>query len=244
MKNKETVKFNRILLKLSGESLSGESGLGIDCANLNYVVEELIHAKKVVREIGIVLGGGNIFRGIKSSKFSIDKKTGDYMGMLATVINGLVLRDALRSKKVDAEVLNSFDITPFAEGYTPEKALRSLKDEKIVIFTGGTGHPFFTTDTTGVLRALEIKADAFFKATKVDGIYSSDPKKNKKAKKYEFLTYDEVLSQNLSVMDQTAIALAKEAKLILHIFNFFNKGNLLKELKGVMTGSIVNGGLK
>lgn len=244
MKKRESGKFHRILIKLSGESLSGESKFGIDSFNLNYVVNELITAKKAVSEIGVVVGGGNIFRGIESKQFSIDKKTGDYMGMLATVINGLALKDALRSRKVEAEVLNSFDIKPFADGYTVEKANRLLKEGKILIFTGGTGHPFFTTDTTGVLRALEIKADAFFKATKVDGIYSSDPKKNNKANKYECLTYDEVISQNLNVMDQTAIALAREAKLILHIFNFFNKGNLLKELKGIVTGSIVKGGLE
>lgn len=242
MNKKKERNYRRILIKISGESLSGEAGYGIDSASLKYVVEELIEAKKIVHEIGVVVGGGNIFRGINSPEFSIEKKSGDYMGMLATVINGIALRDALINKGVKADVLNSFDITPFAEGCTPSKALNKLKEGKIVIFTGGTGHPFFTTDTTGVLRALEINAEAFFKATKVDGVYSKDPKKDKSAKKYETLTYNEAIAKKLNVMDQTAIALAREANLTLHIFNFFKKGNLAKELKGKRTGSVVKGG--
>jgi uridylate kinase len=242
MDKKKAGSYSRILIKISGESLSGEAGYGIESASLKFVVEQLVEAKKIVPQIGVVVGGGNIFRGINSPEFSIDKISGDYMGMLATVINGIALRDALICKGVKADVLNSFDISPFAEGYTPSKALNKLKEGKIVIFTGGTGHPFFTTDTTGVLRALEISAEAFFKATKVDGVYSKDPKKDKSAKKYETLTYDEAIAKKLNVMDQTAIALAREANLTLHIFNFFKKGNLVKELKGLKTGSIVKGG--
>lgn len=242
MKKEKAGKYNRILLKISGESLSGEAGYGIESLSLQYVVDELILAKKVVSEVAVVVGGGNIFRGINSPEFSIKKKTGDYMGMLATVINGLALKDALKSRGFEADVLNSFDITPFAEGFTYEKAISKLKEGTIVIFTGGTGHPFFTTDTTGVLRALEISADAFFKATKVDGVYSKDPKKFKDARKYETLSYDEAISKHLNVMDQTAIALARETNLPIHIFNFFNKGNLAKELRGQKTGSIVKGG--
>jgi len=242
MDKKKAGSYSRILIKISGESLSGEAGYGIESTSLKFVVEQLVEAKKIVPQIGVVVGGGNIFRGINSPEFSIDKISGDYMGMLATVINGIALRDALICKGVKADVLNSFDISPFAEGYTPSKALNKLKEGKIVIFTGGTGHPFFTTDTTGVLRALEISAEAFFKATKVDGVYSKDPKKDKSAKKYETLTYDEAIAKKLNVMDQTAIALAREANLTLHIFNFFKKGNLVKELKGFKTGSIVKGG--
>lgn len=234
--------YRRILVKISGETLSGKEGYGIENASLKFVVGELLEAKKVVSEIGVVVGGGNIFRGINSPEFSIDKKSGDYMGMLATVINGIALKEALISKGVKAEILNSFDISPFAEGYTPSKASSILQEGKIVIFTGGTGHPFFTTDTTGILRALEVGAEAFFKATKVDGVYSNDPKKDTKAKKYEILTYDEVIAKKLNVMDQTAIALARETNLTLHIFNFFKKGNLAKELKGLRIGSIIKGG--
>ncbi len=244
MKTNRSGKFRRVLVKLSGESLSGEAGYGITTTFLKYVVDELILAKEVVPELAVVIGGGNIFRGISSKEFSIEKKTGDNMGMLATVINGLALKDGLIRRGIEADVLNSFDITPFAEGYTHQKAEGMLKEKRVVIFTGGTGHPFFTTDTTGVLRAIEIQADAFFKATKVDGVYTKDPMKDRSAKKYEVLTYDEAISKNLNIMDQTAIALAKDANLTLHIFNFFKKGNLAQELKGYRTGSIVRGGLK
>jgi uridylate kinase len=233
--------YRRVLLKLSGETLSGNSGSGIDPEALGFLVGEISEARKAVKEIAIVLGGGNIFRGIRSKGFSIDKKTGDYMGMLATVINGLALRDALKSKGVEAFLVSAIPIQPFAEGYTPKAVLDHLKNKEIVIFAGGTGHPFFTTDTAATLRALEIGADILLKATKVDGVFSADPKKDKKAKKYDTLCYDDVIKMKLNVMDLTAVALAREDNLPIQVFDFFKKGNLKKALLKEKVGSIVKG---
>jgi len=234
--------YRRVLLKLSGETLSGTTQSGIDPGALGFLVSEIADARKACKEIGIVLGGGNIFRGIRASGYSIEKKTGDYMGMLATIINGLALRDALRSKGIGAEILSSVDMAPIAEGYSPAKASEFLDAGKVVIFAGGTGHPFFTTDTAAALRALEIGVEILMKATKVDGVFSADPVKDKKAKKYDTLFYDEVISKKLSVMDLTAVALARDNGLPIRVFDFFRKGSLKKALLKEKIGSIVKGG--
>jgi uridylate kinase len=234
--------YRRVLLKLSGEALSGDSRSGINPEALNYLVNELAEARKAVKEIGIVLGGGNIFRGIRSNQYLIDKKTGDYMGMLATVINGMALRDAIKSKGMGAHLLCASSIQPFAEGFTLKSALDHLENKEIVIFAGGTGHPFFTTDTAATLRALEIEADILLKATKVDGVFSADPKKDRNARKYDKLSYDEVIMKKLNVMDLTAVALARENALPIQVFDFFRKGNLKKALLKEKVGSIVKGG--
>jgi len=234
--------YRRVLLKLSGETLSGTTQSGIDPGALGFLVSEIAEARKVCKEIGVVLGGGNIFRGIRSEGFSIDKRTGDYMGMLATVINGLALRDALRSKGIGAHLLAAARMQPVAEGYTLKSALDHLGDGEIVIFSGGTGHPFFTTDTAATLRALEIGAEILLKATKVDGVFSADPVKDKKAKKYDTLFYDEVIAKKLNVMDLTAVALARDNGLPIRVFDFFRKGNLKKALLKENIGSVVKGG--
>ena len=234
--------FRRVLLKLSGETLSGPKGAGMDSSALGFLASEIITAKKTAREIAVVIGGGNIFRGVRSAGYSIDKKTGDYMGMLATIINGLALRDALVSKGCAAEVLNATPMPPIAEGYSPGRANRLLNEGNVVIFTGGTGHPYFTTDTTGVLRALEVGAEILLKATKVDGVFSADPKKDGKAKKYDILTYEEVIGRKLGVMDLTAVALARENGLEIRVFDFFKKRNLKKAVSGEKIGSAVRGG--
>lgn len=236
--------YSRVLLKISGEAFSGEDGVGIDPHRLSFLVEEIISAKFVCPYIGIVIGGGNIFRGINSDELKIGKKEGDYIGMLATVINGLALKESLKVKGIKCELFNSFDMEPFVIGFSQDKVDEAFSAGKIVIFSGGTGHPFFTTDTTGVLRALEMKAEALLKATKVDGIYTSDPKKDSEAIKLNVVTYDEILEKNLKIMDQSAIALARDNNLKLHIFNFFEKGNLVRVLKGEEIGSVVVGGKK
>ena len=229
-------------MKLSGETLSGESNSGFDSECLDFLASEIISAKKCVKEIAIVLGGGNIFRGINSKKFSIDKRIGDYMGMFATVINSLAIKEVFISKGEKAEVLNSFDFSPFVQGYSLERATKSLEEGNIVIFSGGTGHPFFTTDTTAVLRALEIKSEILFKATKVDGIYSKDPKKDKNAKRYQTLTYDEAMAKKLKILDQSAFALARDNNLSICVFDFFKEGNLKRALNNENIGTIVKGG--
>lgn len=234
--------YRRILVKLSGETLSGESGFGFDENSLEFLAEEIVEARKVVREIGVVLGGGNIFRGINSPKLNIDKRSGDYIGMLATVINGILLKEILTNKGLKVRLFNSFDFSPFVEGYSQVKALESLEEGFIVIFSGGTGHPFFTTDTTAVLRALEIKADILLKATKVDGIYSKDPKKDKNAKKFTTLTYDEAIANKLNILDQSAFALARDNNLSIYVFDFFKKGNLKRVLNDEKIGTSVKGG--
>ncbi len=229
------IPYKRILLKLSGEALLGNKEFGIDVD----VLDEIARQVKVLRdngiELGIVIGGGNIFRGNESKSLHIDRATADYMGMLATIINGLALQNMLMSKGIDARVMSSLSLTQVAEPYILAKAVSHLNKGRVIIFAGGTGLPFFTTDTTAALRAIEIKADALFKATKVDAIYSADPKKVKNAKKYTSITYTEFLAKNLKAMDSTAVSLCRDFKMPIILFNMTKKNNLVK---AVLEGGI------
>ena len=225
--------YKRILLKLSGEALLGKKAFGIDVK----VLEEIVGQVKILQaegiEVGIVIGGGNIFRGSESKELHIDRTTADYMGMLATVINALALQNALLKKGIDARVMSSLSLMQVAEPYILAKALAHFEKGRIVIFAGGTGLPFFTTDTTAALRAIEIKADAIFKATKVDAIYSADPAKTSSAHKYTSISYTEFLVKNLKAIDSTAVSLCREFKMPIVLFNVKTKGNLVRAvLKG------------
>ena len=228
MKRKE----NRILIKFSGEALAGENGFGIDTKTLKYLADEIKDVKNAGYEIAIVIGGGNFIRGVSAAKDGIIKRTsGDYMGMLATVINAVAMQEALENDGLEVRVQSAIKMEEIAENFIVRRAIRHLEKGRIVIFAAGTGNPFFTTDTAGVLRASEIGASAIIKATKVDGIYDKDPKKYPDAKLLKELTYEEALKDNIKVMDDTAIALAKENKLPIIVCNMFKKGNLLKILK-------------
>ncbi len=231
--------YNRILLKLSGEALMAGRSHGIDPARLNDYVEEIIEVSKAGTQVGIVIGGGNIFRGITGVEEGFDRVKGDYMGMLATVINGLALQSAFESKKAKARLLTAFRMEPVAEFYSKAKAIESLNKGEIVIFSGGTGNPFFTTDTASSLRAVEIEADVMLKGTRVDGVYTSDPEKNPDAEKYETLTFDEAIEKNLRILDQTAFAMCKENELPVIVFNMNERGNLKKLISGKKIGTLV-----
>ncbi len=231
--------YKRILLKLSGESLAGEKGFGFDEQRLaDYAGQIKAIADRGI-EIGIVFGGGNIFRGMSGKQKGYDRVKGDQMGMLATVINSLALQSALNVIGQKARVLTSIRMEPVGEFYQKDKALRLLGKGNVVIIAGGTGNPYFTTDTASVLRAIEIEADVMLKGTRVDGIYTADPEKNPAAKKFNEITYDEILSRNLRVMDLTAIALAKDNHMPLYVFNMDEKGNLLKAIDGENIGTTV-----
>ncbi len=227
--------YKRILLKLSGEALLGKKEFGIDVDVLDEIAEQIKVLRENDIEIGIVIGGGNIFRGNESEELHIDRATADYMGMLATVINALALQNMLMSKGIDARVMSSLSLTQVAEPYILAKAVSHFKKGRVIIFAGGTGLPFFTTDTTAALRAIEIKADALFKATKVDAIYSADPKKYKNAKKYRSITYTEFLAKNLKAMDSTAVSLCRDFNMPIILFNMTKKNNLVK---AVLEGGI------
>ncbi len=233
-------KFKRILLKLSGEAFGGVKGQGIDPNFLRYISNEI---KKVYNEgvqIAIVVGGGNIFRGIQGTDIGIDRATGDYMGMLATLINALALQNALENiAQIPTRVLSALEIRAVAEPYIRRRAIRHLEKGRVVIFGAGTGNPFFSTDTAAALRAAEIKADVIIKATKVDGIYTDDPKKNPKAEKIEEISHMEALNRNLKVMDSTALTLAKENNIPIMVLNIFEADNLVKAVKGEKVGSLV-----
>lgn len=231
--------YKRILLKLSGEALMAGRSHGIDPARLNDYVEEIIEISKSGTQVGIVIGGGNIFRGITGVEDGFDRVKGDYMGMLATVINGLALQSAFETKKARAKLLTAFKMEPIAEFYSKAKATEALNNGEIVIFSGGTGNPFFTTDTASSLRAVEIEADVMLKGTRVDGVYSSDPEKNSDAEKYETITFDEALEKNLRILDQTAFAMCKENELPIIVFNMNERGNLKKLISGEKIGTLV-----
>jgi uridylate kinase len=235
------LKFKRILLKLSGEALMGGKTYGIDPSMLDHISDEIAELQKLGCEISIVIGGGNIFRGLKMSETTgIDRVTGDYMGMLATVINSLALQDSLEKKHVHTRVMSAIRMEQIAEPFIRRRAMRHLEKGRVVILAAGTGNPYFTTDTAGVLRAIEMRADAIFKATKVDGVYDSDPVTNKKAKKYDVISYEEVLTKHLKVMDATAITLCAENKLPIFVFNLFTRGNLLKAVSGTNVGTLIH----
>lgn len=234
------MKYNRILLKLSGEALMGDRQYGIDPNRLSEYANEI---KKIVDkniEVAIVIGGGNIFRGIAGASNGMDRVQGDYMGMLATIINGLALQSALEEVDLQTRLLTAIEMKQIAEPFIKRRAVRHLEKGRVVIFGGGTGNPYFTTDTAAVLRAIEINADVILKGTRVDGIYSSDPEKDKNAIKFENITFKEVLNRDLKVMDMTAFTLSEENKLPIIVFNMNKKGNLLKVISGENVGTLVN----
>jgi len=220
--------YRRILLKLSGEALMGDERYGIDPATLTRIAEEVKGLHHAGVQVGIVIGGGNIFRGVKGATAGMDRASADYMGMLATCINSLALQDAVEKAGVQTRVLSAIKMEQVAEPYIRRRAVRHLEKERIVIFGAGTGNPYFTTDTAASLRAMEINAEVILKATKVDGVYDSDPKKNGGAKRYRTLTYMDVLKDNLNVMDATAISLCMDNKLPIVVFDMTVPGNIGK----------------
>ena len=232
--------FNRILLKLSGEALMGDRTHGIDPVRINEYAEEIkqIYDQKI--EIAIVIGGGNIFRGVSGSSQGIDRVQADYMGMLATVINGLALQSALENVGVPTRLQTALKIEAVAEPYIKRKAVRHLEKNRVVIFSAGTGNPFFTTDSAAVLRAVEINADVILKGTRVDGIYNKDPEKNKEAVKFDTLSFEEVLKKGLKIMDTTAFTLSQENKLPIIVFDMNTKGNLVRVVRGENIGTKVD----
>ena len=231
--------YKRIVLKLSGEALQGSLSYGIDPAVIVTIAGQIKKLRKYKLDIAIVVGGGNIFRGVKGTSEGIARSTADYMGMLATVINGLALQDAFEKVGVFTRVLTAIEMRELAEPYIRRRAVRHLEKGRVVVFVGGTGNPYFTTDTTAALRAVEIGADVVLKATKVDGIYSKDPVKHKSAKKYSFLKYIDVLKKGLKVMDATAISLCMDNNLPLIVFNLTKLGNIEKVILGDKIGTIV-----
>ena len=232
--------YRRIVLKLSGEALAGSQGYGIDPPVLDRVGAEVRDVTELGVQVAIVIGGGNIFRGIAASAAGMDRATADYMGMLATIINALALQDSLEKAGLQTRVLSAIEMRAVAEPYIRRRAIRHLEKGRVVIFAAGTGNPFFTTDTAGALRAVEIGADAIVKATKVDGIYSADPKKDPMARRIEKVTYIEVLNQGLGVMDTTAISLCMDNKLPIVVFDLTRPGNIKRLVLGEPVGSIVS----
>ncbi|MCP5062459.1 MAG: UMP kinase [Ignavibacteriae bacterium] len=235
----QKIKFKRVLLKLSGESLLGSKGHGIDPAMLNFFAEEVKKIQKLKVQVGIVIGGGNIFRGLNAGESGIDRVTGDQMGMLATVINALALQNSFEKHGLDTRLLSSINMDEIAEPYIRRRAIRHLEKGRIVIFGAGTGHPYFSTDTAASLRAVEIEAEVILKGTRVDGVYDCDPEKNPDASMFKTITYLDVLQNNLRVMDMTAISLCKENDLPITVFNMNKKDNLLKVVTGKKVGSAV-----
>ena len=233
-------KFKRILLKLSGESLAGAQGHGIDVQRLNQYAEQIKDALATGVQIGIVIGGGNIFRGLSGAGKGFDRVKGDQMGMCATVINSLALSSALGAQGVKSRVLTAIRMEPIGEFYSKWKAIESMEEGRVCIFSGGTGSPYFTTDTGSSLRGIEIEADVMLKGTRVDGVYTADPEKDPTATKFDEITYDEVLSRGLKVMDITATAMCKENGLPIYVFNMDVYGNLKKVLDGENIGTYVH----
>ena len=234
------MKFNRVLLKLSGESLMGNQNYGIEADRLNEYANEIKEATTKGVQVAIVIGGGNIFRGMQGAAQGLDRVQGDYMGMLATVINSIALQSALEEIGVKTKLLSGLHIQPMTELMSAKKAIGYLEEENVVIISGGTGNPFFTTDTASALRAVEIKADVVMKGTRVDGVYSADPKKDPNAVKYDSLSFDEAMEKSLKIMDLTAFALCKENKLPIYVFDMNKVGNLNKVLEGGNIGTLVS----
>ncbi len=232
--------YKRVLLKISGEALQGGLGFGVSPEIVDRIAKEIREVKKLGVEIAVVIGGGNIFRGMHAAEQGMDRVTADYIGMLATIINALALQDSLEKNDVPTRVLTSFAIRALAEPYIRRKAVRHLEKGRVVIFGGGTGNPYFTTDTTAALRAVEINADVILKATKVDGVYDSDPVKNESAEKFDGLSYIDVLKKGLKVMDSTAITLCMDNKLPIIVFNLFGEGNIKMAISGEKIGTIVS----
>jgi len=234
-------KFNRILLKLSGEALTGEQAYGIDPDILESVALEISSIHKLGVQIAIVIGGGNIFRGLQSAIYGIKRTVADHMGMLATVINALALGEALQRIGSETRVMTAIDMNRIAEPYVRERATGHLSKNRVVLFGAGTGNPYFTTDTAAALRAIEIEADVLLKATRVDGVYDADPESTPSAKLFSELTYREVLERNLEVMDLTSVSLAMGQKLPIVVFNLKKRGNITKVLSGQKVGTLISG---
>jgi uridylate kinase len=234
-------KYKRILLKLSGEVLTGEGGYGIDPAVIQKIAEEIKEVKNLGVEVAIVIGGGNIFRGMAANAKGMDRASADDMGMLATVINGIALQDALEKINVYTRVQTAMEMREVAEPYIRRRAIRHLEKGRVVIFAGGTGNPYFTTDTTASLRAMEIGAEVILKATKVDGVYDTDPLLNEHARKYDELTYLDILKKQLKVMDATAISLCMNHQIPIIVFNLKRKGNIKRVVLGERVGTKVRG---
>ena len=233
------MKLRRVLLKLSGESLMGEQNDTINAVKLGSYADEIKSVTDENVQVAVVIGGGNIFRGLQETVEGIDRVQGDYMGMLATVINSMALQDALEKKGIRSKLMGGITIDPVCERMSRRKALEYLENGFVVIISGGTGNPFFTTDTASALRAVEIKADAILKGTRVDGVYTADPEKTPSAVKYEILGFDEAYEKGLKIMDLTAFTLCKENNLPIVVFNMNVKGNLLKVVRGEKVGTVV-----
>lgn len=233
------MKYKRILLKLSGEALMGSKQFGIDHTRLNQYASEIKEVSAAGVQVAIVIGGGNIFRGIQASEGGMDRVQGDYMGMLATVINSMALQAALESIRVNTRLLSAIKMEEICEPFIRRRAVRHLEKGRVVIFGAGTGNPYFTTDTAATLRAIEVEANVVLKGTRVDGIYTADPEKNKKAKKYDTITFSEVYEKGLEVMDMTAFTLCNENKLPIIVFDMNKAGNLKKVVLGEKVGTLV-----
>ena len=236
------LKYKRLLLKLSGEAMMGQNSFGIDMAVVDSLAKDVAEAVEAGAEIAIVIGGGNIFRGLSGAAKGMDRATADYMGMLATVMNALAFQNALEHANTPARVLSAIPMTSVCETYVRPKALHHIRRGRVVIFAAGTGNPFFTTDTAATLRAIEMDCAAVAKATQVDGVYSADPKTSPDAVRYDRLTYDEVLGRNLRVMDGAAIALARDNRLPVIVFSIAEPGNLLKVLRGQARATLIEAG--
>jgi len=234
-------RYNRILLKVSGEALMGDKGYGIDAHTVDFMAREIKDILSMGIELAIVIGGGNIFRGVQASLEGMERASADYMGMVATVINALALQNALEKYGIPTRVQSAIEMKELAESYIRRKAIRHLEKGRVVIFAAGTGNPYFTTDTAAALRAMEIGADVIMKGTKVDGVYSADPVKDPHAVKYHSLTYIDVLKKGLGVMDSTAISLCMDNNLPIVVFNLRGKGNIRKVIEGKKIGTLVRG---
>ena len=235
------LKHKRVLLKLSGEALCGEvGGFGLNPATLSDIAAEIVEVHHAGAELGIVIGGGNIFRGLKGSASGMDRTSADHMGMLATVINGLALQDAIEKKGVPTRVMSAMAISAVTEPYIRRRAIRHLEKRRICIFVAGTGNPYFSTDTAAALRAMEIHADALMKATKVEGVYDSDPAKNPDAQMYRRLSYDRFLADRVGVMDSTAVTLCRDNKLPIRVFALHQRGNIKRVVMGEDVGTVVS----
>ncbi|MCX8117221.1 MAG: UMP kinase [Desulfobacterota bacterium] len=237
----KSIPYKRVLLKISGEVLTGENDFGIDPSTLHQIAREIQEVQSIGIEIAIVIGGGNIFRGVAASATGIDRVSADHMGMLATIINGIALQDALEKIGVQTRLQTAIEMRQLAEPFIRRRAIRHLEKGRVVIFAGGTGNPYFTTDTTASLRAMEIGADVILKATKVDGVYDTDPMKNQRARKFEELTYLEVLQKQLKVMDATAISLCMDHQIPIIVFNLKEQGNIRRVVLGEKVGTRVKG---
>jgi uridylate kinase len=235
------VKYKRILLKLSGESLMGDQKFGIEAAMLRHYAEQIKQLIDLGIEVAVVIGGGNIFRGLSAEKSGIERVQGDYMGMMATVINGMAIQSALETVGLHTRLISAIEMKEIAEPYIRRRAIRHLEKKRVVIFAAGTGSPYFTTDSAAALRANEIKADVILKGTRVDGIYTADPEKDPTATKYETISFTDVISKGLNVMDMTAFTLCQENNLPIIVFDINNAENLMKIVQGENVGTLVKG---